>query len=260
MFWLYSGVPQKNMKEVTISVQTCFTNNTKQICKPRSQSRRYTITRHQGVHQGTPRNVTPGFVALLVAGRSHASLDVFSLQPCEKSSSNKPCHVAFVFYEQRKQWMTRPISLPWLAVKGVWCIPLICISIANDASNTREGLRSLSSNETGLQELAQASVSDGLQSQDIMELSGLGAFGSYANNCHRDLQGTDPTLSIQVPVPKLWLRGIYSTLGHSCSHGTRAARWKWMTWCEGLKESQRLTALLFHLLVSHHAASISSLR
>ena len=40
MFWLYSGVPQKNMKEVTISVQTCFTNNTKQICKPRSQSRR----------------------------------------------------------------------------------------------------------------------------------------------------------------------------------------------------------------------------
>lgn len=105
--------------------------------------------------------------------------------------------------------MTRPISLPWLAVKGVWCIHLICISIANDTSNTREGLRSLSSNETGLQELAQASVSDGLQSQDIMELSGLGAFRSYANNYHRDLlrllenklknSRHCPTLSIQVP-------------------------------------------------------------
>ena len=39
----------------------------------------------------------------------------------------------------------------------------------------------------GLQELAHASTSDGLQSQEIMELSGLGAFGSYPNNCHRDL-------------------------------------------------------------------------
>ena len=31
---------------------------------------------------------------------------------------------------------------------------------------------------TGLQELAQASVSDGLQPQAIMELSGLGSFGA----------------------------------------------------------------------------------
>ena len=67
---------------------------------------------------------------------------------------------------------------------------------------------------TGLQELAQASVSDGLQSQDIMELCGLGSFGAYPNNCHRDLLRLlknklknsrhgglkeSPTFSIQVP-------------------------------------------------------------
>ena len=43
------------------------------------------------------------------------------------------------------------------------------------------------SSAAGLQELAHASTSDGLQSQEIMELSGLGAFGSYPNKCHRDL-------------------------------------------------------------------------
>lgn len=66
----------------------------------------------------------------------------------------------------------------------------------------------------GLKELAHASTSDVLQSPDIMELSGLGTFGTYPNNCHIDLlrllknnlkkskQGglkESPTFSIQVP-------------------------------------------------------------
>ena len=55
------------------------------------------------VHQGTRRNATPGFVAWLVALRFDASLDVFALQRCGTSSSNKPFHEAFGFFISEKK-------------------------------------------------------------------------------------------------------------------------------------------------------------
>ena len=67
---------------------------------------------------------------------------------------------------------------------------------------------------SGLQEIASAAVADGLQNEDIVELSGLGTFGQYPSNCHRDILRLlkakskrsmhgglqeSPTMSIQVP-------------------------------------------------------------
>ena len=67
---------------------------------------------------------------------------------------------------------------------------------------------------SGLQEIAFAATADGLQCESIVELSGLGTFGQYPSNCHRDLVRLlrarlkksmhgglqeSPTISIQVP-------------------------------------------------------------
>ena len=67
---------------------------------------------------------------------------------------------------------------------------------------------------SGLQEIAFAATADGLQGENITELSVLGTFGQYPNNCHRDLLRLlknklkksmhgglqeSPTMSIQVP-------------------------------------------------------------
>ena len=67
---------------------------------------------------------------------------------------------------------------------------------------------------SGLQEIAFAATADGLQCESIVELSGLGFFGQYPSNCHRDLVRLlrarlkksmhgglqeSPTISIQVP-------------------------------------------------------------
>lgn len=40
---------------------------------------------------------------------------------------------------------------------------------------------------TGVQELAHAAHADGLQGESLVQLAGLGAFGQYPANCHRDL-------------------------------------------------------------------------
>ena len=40
---------------------------------------------------------------------------------------------------------------------------------------------------SGLQELASAAASDGLQHEEVMQQNAIGTFGQYPNNCHRDL-------------------------------------------------------------------------
>ena len=67
---------------------------------------------------------------------------------------------------------------------------------------------------SGLQELASAAASDGLQHEEVMQQNAIGTFGQYPNNCHRDLLRLlknklkpskygglkeSPTISIQVP-------------------------------------------------------------
>lgn len=39
---------------------------------------------------------------------------------------------------------------------------------------------------TGLQELASAAASDGLDDHDLAQLAGIGTFGEHPDKCHRD--------------------------------------------------------------------------
>lgn len=61
----------------------------------------------------------------------------------------------------------------------------------------------------------QASVSDGLQSQDIVELCGLGPFGAYPNNCHRDLlrHGDGVEFSTDILLTFSWGPSLFTVQG-----------------------------------------------